>query len=87
MKDQLLKIWNNILESFDGNRGTGFSARKLSSFVFVVVTVFLEVKYTSWGNLWEVCTINAGLITSLLGISAWQQTAEMKNKKQTNETN
>lgn len=77
----ITEIWNKWLGSFDAYKNTGFSARKLTSFAVVVVMLFLQLKFTNWENLWEICTIDAGLITSLLGIVAWQQNAELKNKK------
>lgn len=81
MKQYAIDLWNKWMGSFDSDKNTGFSARKLTSFAVVIVMLFLQIKFTDSTNLWEVCTIDAGLITSLLGIVAWQQNAELKNKK------
>jgi len=57
-----------IKGSFDVSE-IGASAKKLSSFIAVTITVYLELKFVSLDTLVEVVIINFTFAASLLGIS------------------
>ena len=61
------------------NEPTGFSARKLSAFVAVIVSVVITERYTSVANLDNVVTIWLGFALLCLGIVTLEQIVKLKN--------
>lgn len=80
MKD----LYNKILASLD-NHNLGFSARKLSALVVMIMVVIAHAKWLSLGNLTQlemVLTIDYGFISVCLGMTTY----ESIKKKQSDET-
>lgn len=75
------KIIEKLLGSFTTNEG-GWSARKLTAFVFSALTAIIEITWLisgEWVYLGEVLTINVAFIGALLGLTTWEYVK--KNKK------
>lgn len=72
------KVLEKLINSFD-NENAGFSARKLSAFVGVILSVFLSIKYCDKEILETVITIWLGFGLLCLGIITMQQIISFKN--------
>lgn len=71
MKVLLLKI----VAAFDTHTKDGFSARKLSAFVIIVMIVICHIKWFKsdrWEFLGEVLTIDFTFIAVCLGLTTWE---------------
>jgi len=79
-----MKILNEIIHSFDNNPNSGFSARKLSAFVGVVVAVYLSVKNCDSTVVVQLVMAWMCFILLCLGLITTQQIIELKNGKQEN---
>ena len=87
MKDLIQKL----MSSFD-NHSKGMSSRKLSAFA-VMITVIIahigwilnSIKHDSWVQLEMVLTIDYSFITTMLGLTTYQQ-IKTKNETPTNPT-
>ena len=86
------EIMKNILKSFDTNEG-GFSARKLTAFVIVVMVIITHIKWLTLGNLTQlemVLTIDYGFIAALFGMTTYHSLKTKTTKdipsEPTNET-
>lgn len=71
-------ILKKIESTFD-NHSKGYSARKLTAFVFVVVSVVLCFKYTTPDNLNEVLISIFVFIAFCLGLITVQNIINFKN--------
>jgi hypothetical protein len=74
------EIKAKILRSFDTKEG-GFSSRKLTAFVIVIMVIIIHIKWLTLGNLSQiemVLTIDYGFIGALFGLTTYQS---IKNKK------
>lgn len=72
------KIFNDILLSFKTGK-EGFSARKLSAFVILVMTVILHIKWfrsDRWEYIGEVLGFDFMFILCCLGLATWQSIKE-----------
>lgn len=68
------KLLDKIAGSFRTTEG-GYSARKLTAFAFVVMTLSIEVTWLlsgDWIYLTEVLTVNVAFISTLLGLTTWE---------------
>ncbi len=75
------RIIDNLLNSFN-NEPIGYSARKLSSFVAVITSIFLSIKFCNSEilNLIIITWLGFGLLC--LGIITMQQIINFKNGKE-----
>ena len=74
------EIKNKIIRSFDTQEG-GFSSRKLTAFVIVIMVIIIHIKWLTLGNLSQiemVLTIDYGFIAALFGLTTYQS---VKSKK------
>ena len=79
-----MKILDEIIHSFDNNPNSGFSARKLSAFVGVVVAVYLSIAHCEASIVVELVVAWMCFILLCLGLITTQQIIELKNGKQEN---
>lgn len=67
------EIMDNILKSFNTKR-EGYSSRKLTAFVIVVMVIMIHVKWLTLGNLSQlemVLGIDYGFIAALFGMTTY----------------
>jgi hypothetical protein len=65
---------NKIISALDTNT-KGFSARKLSAFIIVIMVVILHVKWFAsdrWEFLGEVLALDFGFISVCLGMTTYE---------------
>ncbi len=83
------EILNNIIKSFDTKPG-GFSSRKLTAFIIVLLVVIIHIKWLTLGNLTQlemVLTIDYSFIAALFGMTTYHalKTKDDKIKKEDTE--
>ncbi len=71
-------LFNKLVLSFENSPG-GFSARKLTAFVTMVLIVYCHFKYVRPENVVEVIIIDCCFISLLLGIVTVEQIIKFKN--------
>ncbi len=67
------KILDDLLNSFKTNE-EGFSSRKLTAFVIVMLVIVIHVKWLMIGDLTQlemVLTIDYTFIAALFGLTTW----------------
>lgn len=67
------KIIDDFLNSFKSNK-EGFSLRKLTSFILVILVIIVHAKWLMLGNLTQlemVLTIDYTFIAALFGMTIW----------------
>lgn len=77
------KILNDILLSLKTGK-EGFSARKLSAFVVIVLVVILHIKWfrsDRWEFIGEVLGFDFMFILCCLGLATWQAVKEKQDEK------
>jgi hypothetical protein len=80
------EIMQNILNSFNTKKG-GYSSRKLTAFIIVVMVVITHIKWLTLGNLTQlemVLTIDYSFIAALFGMTTYQS-LKNKNKEENKE--
>lgn len=68
------KIFKDLVDSFSISE-TGFSSRKLTAFVIVVLVIIIHAKWLMLGNLAQlemVLTIDYAFISALFGMTTFQ---------------
>jgi hypothetical protein len=68
------KIFTDLVDSFRISE-TGFSSRKLTAFVIVVLVIIIHAKWLMLGNLSQlemVLTIDYAFISALFGMTTFQ---------------
>lgn len=68
------KFLDNIICSFKTTEG-GYSARKLTAFAFVAMTLAIELTWLisgQWIYLFDVLAVNVAFISTLLGLTTWE---------------
>lgn len=78
MKEKLSEIYYNLISSFKTGK-EGFSARKVSAFVIIVMVVILHVKWfrsDRWEFIGEVLGFDFLFILCCLGLATWQAVKE-----------
>ena len=79
--EKINDIFNNIIKSFNG-QDEGFSSRKLTAFIILILVIVIHIKWLTLGNLSQlemVLTIDYGFIAALFGMTTWS--AHANNKK------
>lgn len=69
MKD----LYQNIINSFKDDN-TGFSSRKLTAFIIIIMVITTHIKWLTLGNLSQlemVLTIDYGFIAALFGMTTY----------------
>lgn len=82
MREKINKVLGHIHESFTNSK-VGYSARKLTSFGFFALAVFIHAKYCNIHNAFDFLCVDVAMILLLLGIVTIQNLIEFKNGKPT----
>ena len=75
---KLKEILENILNSFKTN-AEGYSARKISAFIIMIMVVCLHIKWfrsDRWEYIGEVLGFDFMFILCCLGLATWQSVKE-----------
>lgn len=75
---KLKEIFNNILHSLKTDK-EGYSARKLSALIIIVMVVILHIKWfrsDRWEYIGEVLGFDFMFILCCLGLATWQAVKE-----------
>jgi len=83
-----MNFYQKIVASLENNK-LGFSARKLSAFIVIVMVVILHIKWfrsDEWQYIAEVLGFDYTFILVCLGLATWQQ-IKQKETPDTNTTN
>lgn len=81
------EIFDGIKGSFD-NTQTGYSARKVSAFVVIVMVVTLHIKWfksEQWQYIAEILFLDYTFVLVCLGLATWQSVQNKKIETQINE--
>jgi hypothetical protein len=81
---KIKEIINNLLDSFS-NSQAGFSARKLSSFAFMILAYFIHWEFCTKDNAYDFLLVDLAMVLLLLGIVTVQNLIEFKNGKNNQE--
>lgn len=73
-------LYEKILGSFDKSH-SGFAARKLSAFAFMLLVTFLHYKYVDKTNVIEALIVDSCMILLLLGLVTFEQVIALRNGK------
>ena len=79
--NKLKEIFNNILHSLKTDK-EGYSARKLSALVIIIMVIILHVKWfrsDKWEYISEVLFLDYTFVLVCLGLATWQAIKEKKN--------
>lgn len=80
MKDIIQKL----LSSLD-NKDSGFSARKLTALVMVIMVIIIDIKWLKseqWIYISEILCLHFMFILTLLGLATWQKVQDKKIESQ-----
>lgn len=83
MKKIISEFYNGFIGSFD-NTEKGFSARKVSSFVVIMLVVTLHVKWFNsqhWEYIAEILFLDYTFVLVCLGLATWQKIKEKDEAK------
>jgi hypothetical protein len=83
------EIMDNILKSFNTRR-EGYSSRKLTAFVIVLLVIIIHVKWLMLGNLTQlemVLSIDYAFIAALFGMTTYHslKTKDVKEEEKKDE--
>lgn len=81
------KILSGLFDSFKMNE-IGFSSRKLTAFVIVILITIIHIKWIMIGNLNEiemVLTIDYAFISALFGMTTFQNVKSIKKDNGTDD--
>lgn len=76
-------ILDDFLNSFKSNKD-GFSLRKITSFMLVILVIIVHAKWLMLGNLTQlemVLTIDYTFIAALFGMTTWSGIKNSNNEK------
>ena len=74
MKKIISDLYSGIVGSLD-NKDSGFSARKVSAFVIIIMVIVCHIKWfksDKWEYLAEVLFLDYTFILVCLGLATWQ---------------
>jgi hypothetical protein len=80
------EIYQNILKSFNTKR-EGFSSRKLTAFVIILLVIIVHIKWITLGDLNDigtVLTIDYGFVAALFGMTTYHSIKTNGGKDDTN---
>ncbi|CAB5218403.1 hypothetical protein UFOVP212_28 [uncultured Caudovirales phage] len=76
-----MKIIQNLINSFKLN-AEGFSARKLSAFIVIVMVITLHIKWFKsdrWEFVGEILTLDFSFISVCLGMTTYESIKKIDN--------
>ena len=85
IKKDMRKILSGLFDSFK-MKEIGFSSRKLTAFVIVVLVIVIHIKWILIGNLSEiemVLTIDYAFISALFGMTTFENVKTIKKDSET----
>ncbi len=85
MREKISQFLIKLSASFDTSN-KGFSARKLTAFVTMLMVIVIDVKWIrseQWIYISEILALHFMFILTLLGLATWQAVKEKKNEKDT----
>ena len=77
------EILDNIFKSFKNGK-QGFSSRKLTAFIIIVLAIIIHIKWLTLGNLSQlemVLTIDYSFIAALFGLTTYSSLNNNKKDK------
>ena len=80
MKDIIQKLVSSL-----DNKDSGFSARKLTAFVMVIMVIIIDIKWLKseqWIYIVEILGLHFLFILTLLGLATWQKVQDKKIESQ-----
>lgn len=83
LKNKLINFFDEFLNSFNSNK-SGASAKKLTAFAFVMLTIVLEIKYTTSEILLLIVGSNIAFISVLFGIGTFEKTKKANREAEAN---
>jgi len=75
MKELFSNLFNNFLGSLNNKKDVGFSSRKLTAFVLIIVVIIIHIKWLALGdltNIENILIIDYSFIASLFGMTTYQ---------------
>jgi len=72
--EKLSEILDNLLNSFKTNSG-GYSARKISAFVIIVMVISLHIKWFNsdkWEYVGEILALDFAFVSVALGMTTYE---------------
>lgn len=75
----ILDIFNKLISSFDVTTKGGFSARKLSAFAGIIISLFITYKHVDQTTLSTILLIWLGFVSICLGLVTFEQLMKLKN--------
>jgi len=75
MKELFSNLYNNFIGSLNNKKDEGFSGRKLTAFVLVLVVIIIHIKWLALGdltNIENILIIDYSFIASLFGMTTYQ---------------
>lgn len=86
LKNKLNNFLDEVLNSFNSNRA-GASAKKLTAFAFVILTIVLEIEFTTPDTLLLIVGSNIAFISVLFGIGTFEKTKRSPKVEKVEESN
>lgn len=74
MIKKLKEIFNNCLGALSTNKD-GYSARKLSAFIMIIMVIILHIKWfraDKWEYVGEILAFDYTFVLSCLGLTTWE---------------
>jgi hypothetical protein len=78
---KIKEVLENILKSLKNN-DEGYSARKLSALIVIIMAVILHIKWfraDKWEYVGEILAFDYTFILTCLGLTTWQAIKEKQN--------
>lgn len=72
--EKLREILNNLLDSFKTHAG-GYSARKLSAFIVIIMVISLHIKWfqsDKWEYVGEILALDFAFVSVALGMTTYE---------------
>jgi hypothetical protein len=86
IKDKIKEVYEGIIGSLDNKKNTGFSARKISVLVMMVMIILIHSSWLKhaflredYEYIIEILTIDSLFVLLLLGIVTMEQVTKLKN--------
>jgi len=86
IKDKIVDIYEGIIGSLDNKKNKGFSARKISVLVIMVMIILIHLSWLKhaflredYKYIIEILTVDSLFVLLLLGIVTMEQISNLKN--------
>ncbi len=92
IKSKILDIYEGLIGSLDNKKNSGFSARKISVLVVMIMVILIHISWLKhaflredYKYIIEILSIDSLFVLLLLGIVTIEQINKLKGLKKTNE--